>query len=223
MRFDILLILAAILPPIARCFPLNLHLARRQPTNSLALKAAATLAGVDSSELVINREVIVNRPSLPVSIPAASDSDLSPVQLSLEVASLRARLDRLERVSPDRPAPPPPGVVGSLLDSLNFAQITLNARTVEVCSSLGFFCLGSLAGASLLDRLWLLGGIVAAHWAAGAVYRDTRGGRIARKVGVQVAQFVRDVQVRYVIYFVFKLSIFIINFYRIFFRRSTVR
>lgn len=36
-----------------------------------------------------------------------------------------------------------------------------------------------------------------AYWAAGAVHRDTRGGMIARKVGVQLARIVRDLQEKY--------------------------
>lgn len=51
-----------------------------------------------------------------------------------------------------------------------------------------YFFVVLLASASLLDRLWLLGGILGAYWASGAVYRDSRGGLIARKLGVRIAQ-----------------------------------
>ena len=70
----------------------------------------------------------------------------------------------------------------------------MNARTVELCAIIGFFGIGVIVGASLLDRLWLLGGIGAAWWASGAVHRDTRGGSLARRVGVQLAQLIRDIQ-----------------------------
>ena len=41
-----------------------------------------------------------------------------------------------------------------------------------------FFAMGTLVGASMLDRLWLLGGLLMAWWASGAVHRDTRGGTL---------------------------------------------
>lgn len=87
--------------------------------------------------------------------------------------------------------------MGSIIDSLSFNTISLNAKTVEVCATASFFIIGSILGASLLDRLWLVGGIALAYWASGAVYRDTRGGSMARRIGVQVAQFVKDLQEKY--------------------------
>jgi len=87
--------------------------------------------------------------------------------------------------------------------------------------------MGTLVGASMLDRLWLLGGLLMAWWASGAVHRDTRGGTlvvtllvashplpnlltlpcllvssflsgmVARRVGVQVAAVIRDIQEKY--------------------------
>ena len=87
--------------------------------------------------------------------------------------------------------------LNSVIDSLMFSTIQLNPKTVEVCATAGFFLIGALLGASLLDRLWLLGGLGLAYWASGAVYRDTRGGQICRRVGVQIAQFVRDLQEKY--------------------------
>jgi hypothetical protein len=60
-----------------------------------------------------------------------------------------------------------------------------------------FFLVDIIIGASLLDRLWLLGGITGAWWASGAVTRNTRGGALARRVGAQVAQYIRDLQEKY--------------------------
>ena len=45
----------------------------------------------------------------------------------------------------------------------------MNPRTVEICAAVGFFVIGGIAAASLLDRLWLLGGFVGAYWASGVV------------------------------------------------------
>ena len=59
------------------------------------------------------------------------------------------------------------------------------------------FVLGVLVGASLLDRLWLLGGISAAWWASGAVGRNSRGGAFARRVGAEVGAKLRDLQEKY--------------------------
>ena len=36
--------------------------------------------------------------------------------------------------------------------------MAMNARTVELCAVAAFFAAGTVVGASLLDRLWLLGG-----------------------------------------------------------------
>jgi hypothetical protein len=73
----------------------------------------------------------------------------------------------------------------------------MNAKSVELCAVFAFFSIGTIVGASLLDRLWLLGGIFAGWWASGAVHRDTRGGMMARTVGVQLAQLIKDTQEKY--------------------------
>ncbi|KAJ1409263.1 hypothetical protein B484DRAFT_423373 [Ochromonadaceae sp. CCMP2298] len=83
------------------------------------------------------------------------------------------------------------------MDALSRGQLQMTPRTVELCAMFSFFLIGIIIGASLLDRLWLLGGITGAWWASGAVTRNTRGGALARRVGAQVAQYIRDLQEKY--------------------------
>ena len=112
-----------------------------------------------------------------------------------DIAILKSRLEKLEkdqlRLSLSQTQK---STVTTFIDSLAASTLAMNARTVELCAIIGFFGIGVIVGASLLDRLWLLGGIGAAWWASGAVHRDTRGGSLARRVGVQLAQLIRDIQ-----------------------------
>lgn len=105
-----------------------------------------------------------------------------------DIAVLKSRVDKIEKTVAAYYKPK----VGQ-----SIPQIALNSRTVELSAIVSFFFIGTLIGASLLDRLWLLGGISMAYWASGAVNRDTRGGLLARRVGVQVVQFIRDWQEKY--------------------------
>jgi len=138
------------------------------------------------------------------SLPSASSTSTSR-----ELAAIKSRLDKLEKsISTGLLVSSPSSLykaktttaVGGWIDSLGGLAantITINPQVVEWCSTAGFFFIGALIGASMLDRLWLLGGIAMAYWASGAVHRDTRGGMIARKVGVQMARVIRDLQERY--------------------------
>ena len=128
-------------------------------------------------------------------------SQIGPVVVGVDatikkdIAVLKNRLEKLEkeqlRLSLGQTQK---STVTTFIDSLAASTLAMNARTVELCAIVGFFWIGVLVGASLLDRLWLLGGIGAAWWASGAVHRDTRGGNLARRVGVQLAQLIRDIQ-----------------------------
>lgn len=157
----------------------------RQSTQLLA-KASAALASVTAPA---------------VAVTAAATTPL-PVGLSKELGLMRARVDRLERSLAERQL-----VVGgrgkktgttasidALVDTINVNYLAMNAQTVEVMSVVGCFVVGAIVSASLLDRLWLVGGAVAGYWASGAVHRDSRGGLVARRVGVQLTQLVRDLQ-----------------------------
>lgn len=87
--------------------------------------------------------------------------------------------------------------VADWMGAFNRGQLPMSPKTVERCSIVCFFVIGILIGASLLDRLWLLGGIMTAWWASDAVHRNTRSGNFVRRCGAQLAQFIRDWQEKY--------------------------
>lgn len=120
-------------------------------------------------------------------------------QLQKDYKDLKIRLDRVEKslASTQLIVGKPKTAVGSFVDSLQAGKLQMNAKSVELCAILSFFIIGSVIGASLLDRLWLLGGIGGAWWASGAVYRDTRGGLFARRIAVQVVEVLQDLQEKY--------------------------
>jgi hypothetical protein len=172
-------------------------------------KAAAT--GLPSSlvppHLALAPLAAAASPSTPLTTDPDGLSFLPPSQLTSnaaevqtlrkELAALRARLDQVEKTG--SAGGKSKTTISNFVDSLQANTMAMNARTVELCSVAAFFIAGTVVGASLLDRLWLLGGLFAAWWASGAVHRDTRGGAVARRAGVTVAQLIRDVQERYVV------------------------
>jgi hypothetical protein len=83
------------------------------------------------------------------------------------------------------------------MKSLKMQQMSLSPQNVERCAMLVFFGLGSIIGSSIFHRFWLLGGLVGSWWASDAVNRDTKYGLLARRVGVQIAQLIRDLQERW--------------------------
>jgi hypothetical protein len=118
-------------------------------------------------------------------------------QLRRDLNLLRTRIDGIEKSLISIQTSKSKNAVGNFVESLTATTIELNPRTVEIFAIITFFGIGAVLGASLLDRLWLIGGIIGGWWASGAVYRDTRGGMLARRVGVQVTQFVKDLQEKY--------------------------
>eukprot|EP01041_Mallomonas_annulata_P003278 gene3278-6490_t len=118
-------------------------------------------------------------------------------QIRKDLNSIIQRLDKLEKTVSSAQLVKNKTPVEHLLNSLTANTFAINPKNVEVCSIISFFFIGIIVGASLLDRLWLLGGIVASLWASGAVNRDTRGGAIARRVGVESAQVIRELQEKY--------------------------
>jgi len=88
-------------------------------------------------------------------------------QYKKDMSLLRNRLDAIERSIANIQVVKSKGAVGNFVESLAATTIEFNPRTVEILSSLSFFCIGAIIGASLLDRLWLFGGITAAWWASG--------------------------------------------------------
>ena len=155
-----------------------------------------------SSQLLAKASAALASVTAPAVAVAAAATTPLPVGLSKELGLMRARVDRLERSLAERQL-----VVGgrakktgatasidALVDTINVNYLAMNAQTVEVMSVVGCFVVGAIVSASLLDRLWLVGGAVAGYWASGAVHRDSRGGLVARRVGVQLTQLVRDLQ-----------------------------
>lgn len=124
----------------------------------------------------------------------------SPTSLRKDINSLKTRVDKIEKiVYKTRPS----DGVTDFVKSLPTNMLEFNVKTVEKCSVFSFFLIGTILGASLFDRLWLLGGIVMGWWAAGAVRRDTLGGTVTRRVGVQLAQLIRDIQEKYLQFVIF--------------------
>lgn len=94
--------------------------------------------------------------------------------------------------------------VGDFVSSLKMKQLALNPTNVERCALFAFAIIGTLVAFSVFDRLWLVGGIFSSYWASTTVHQDTRSGAMVRKVGVQIAQVVRDLQEKwnyFVIYY----------------------
>ena len=114
-----------------------------------------------------------------------------------ELQQLKARMEKMERQwaqavlveADDNTLRRSDGISAGAALALPSRAATLasSARVVEICASAAFFCIGCVLGASLFDRLSLVGGLAAAWWAAGAVNRDTRGGALSRAVGRDVA------------------------------------
>ena len=76
----------------------------------------------------------------------------------------------------------------------NFVTTSSCGRNIEICSIFGFFFIGIIIGWSLLDRLWLIGGITGAIWSANVVNGSSRNGILARRIGANIALFIRDLQ-----------------------------
>ena len=118
------------------------------------------------------------------------------ITISISAADFAAFNKRLETLEKQAmiPTPKQKSVTDSFVDSLKTDLLELSPKTIEICSTCGFFLTGCVLGASLLDRLWLIGGVIGAYWASHAVYKDSRGGVLARRLGVKIAQLIRDVQ-----------------------------
>lgn len=78
-----------------------------------------------------------------------------------------------------------------------FPMVSLSMKNIERCSVTVSFFLGCLIGASLLDRLWLIGGIATAFYASHAIYEEHKIGYFLRKLGVMILQVIRDWQEKY--------------------------
>jgi len=156
------------------------------------ISSAVTIPAVAVDSKVVNKNKII----------AQKDAELNELKL---------RLDKLEKTLAALTTDYQPSSgsavglslsstkssVADLMGAFNRGQLPMSPKTVERCSIVCFFAIGILIGASLLDRLWLLGGIVTAWWASDAVHRNTRSGNFVRRCGAQLAQFIRDWQEKY--------------------------
>lgn len=86
------------------------------------------------------------------------------IALKKEIYNLKLRIDGIEKNVGTLQTGKSKTAVGNFVDSLAATTIEMNPRTVEICAVVSFFGIGTIIGFSLLDRLWLLGGIISAWW-----------------------------------------------------------
>ena len=141
----------------------------------------------NNSALELELELINN-------IPEVSIEEI----LRKDLVALKYRMDKIEKTlnNPSNLYKQPLGTVSNFIESITANTMELNSQNVEICSIVGFFAIGSIIGIVTWDRLWLLGGLLLGYWASEVVHTNSRGGMIARRIGVQLAQFVRDIQER---------------------------
>jgi len=99
-----------------------------------------------------------NMANIPSVVPILSSNWSQLEIVRNEVIGIKLRVDKLEKaVSTGLTPVKAKSTIDSFIDSLSANTISMNAKTVEICAVISFFFIGSLVGASLLDRLWLLG------------------------------------------------------------------
>ena len=133
--------------------------------------------------------------ALRLPIVSLKGSPPSFAEAQQELQLLKEKMERLERQWASLPVPPEG--FGSVAAAQRPNVNTLDSRTVELCASAAFFVIGHILGASLFDRLGLVGGVAAAYWASGAVNHDSRAGSIARDIGQRIAQVLVQLQLRW--------------------------
>ena len=83
-------------------------------------------------------------------VPVVSGEALT---LKKELTALRTRVEKVEKsallISSKRRTG-----VSDFVESLQANTMAMNAKTVEMCAVFTFFSIGTIVGASLLDRLW---------------------------------------------------------------------
>ena len=137
-------------------------------------------------------------PSLPHSFSSSSDK-LDFDTIAEEISQLKKRVNSMEKsILSGKPYqgknPSTKSAAGKWVDGVTTQTIPMSRRTIQICSIISFAFIGMIVGASLLDRLWLLGGVAGSYWASDAVSSDTKWGSLARYVGSQFAQTVIDIQ-----------------------------
>jgi hypothetical protein len=81
----------------------------------------------------------------------ASTSDVA--SMKKELVTLKSRLDKVEKSALLLGGKKRTGV-SDFVESLQANTMAMNAKTVEICAVVTFFTIGTVVGASLLDRLW---------------------------------------------------------------------
>lgn len=93
----------------------------------------------------------------------------SPSPSDVDVKELLQRIDRLEsQVKYSKPIDP----VQSWFGAWHLNMMELSAQSVEICSIISMSFIGCILGWSLLDRFWLISGVLSGWWASGAVHRS---------------------------------------------------
>lgn len=82
---------------------------------------------------------------------AASTGDVA--SMKKELITLKSRLDKVEKSALLLGGKKRTGV-SDFVESLQANTMAMNAKTVEICAVVTFFTIGTIVGASLLDRLW---------------------------------------------------------------------
>lgn len=79
--------------------------------------------------------------------------------LRKDLVALKYRMDKIEKAlnNPSNLYKQPLGTVSNFIESITANTMELNSQNVEICSIVGFFCIGSIIGIVTWDRLWLLG------------------------------------------------------------------
>ena len=75
------------------------------------------------------------------------------ITLKKELTALKSRLEKVEKTAVLMSGKKRTGV-SNFVESLQASTLAMNAKTVEICAVVTFFTIGTLVGASLLDRLW---------------------------------------------------------------------
>eukprot|EP01040_Poterioochromonas_malhamensis_P012686 gene12686-13894_t len=83
------------------------------------------------------------------------------------------------------------------ISALTSPSLSFDAKTIETCGIVVFFGLGSVLGASLFDRLWLIGGIITAYWSTTVINQNSNQGIFVRRLAVKFAQLINDIMEKY--------------------------
>lgn len=74
--------------------------------------------------------------------------------LKKELTALRSRVEKVEKNALLYLSGKRRTGVSNFVESLQANTMAMNAKTVEICAVFTFFSIGTIVGASLLDRLW---------------------------------------------------------------------